>query len=146
MKCGEIKSIDAFQDEKRNKSGKRSECKACTRLYQREHSRNNKEMVNARNRRYYHNRRKDDPVYLKRSADRVSARRYGLSLEEYRAIKDNAIACDLCDDVFEDDDSVKCIDHCHETGVIRGVLCHRCNVDLGGYERLVKVKRLSAYR
>lgn len=60
--------------------------------------------------------------------DGERARRYGLSLADYRALqKRQGNACAICRKVVR----VLCIDHCHVTG--RGLLCRRCNSALGFY-------------
>ncbi|HEY7664355.1 MAG TPA: endonuclease VII domain-containing protein [Xanthobacteraceae bacterium] len=62
--------------------------------------------------------------------DRERARRYGLSLADYRAIlARQGNACAIC----RRSDRRLCIDHCHATGKVRGLLCKRCNTGLGCY-------------
>ena len=39
-------------------------------------------------------------------------------------------ACDICSKVFK----TLCIDHCHITGKIRGLLCSACNIGLGKFK------------
>jgi hypothetical protein len=53
---------------------------------------------------------------------------YGISIDEVRALL--ARPCDVCGDAMT---SLKThhIDHCHDTGKVRGVLCHGCNTALG---------------
>ena len=62
---------------------------------------------------------------------------YGISLEEYEAllVKQNS-KCALCG--IEESRShlgggnyMLCVDHCHDTGAIRGLLCNNCNRGLG---------------
>jgi hypothetical protein len=62
--------------------------------------------------------------------DGERARRYGLSLADYRALeKRQGNACAICRKVTR----ALCIDHCHVTGRVRGLLCRRCNSALGFY-------------
>jgi hypothetical protein len=71
-------------------------------------------------------RRALDPDYR----DGERARRYGLSLAEYRALQaQQGHACAICRKVTR----VLCIDHCHVTGRVRGLLCRSCNSALGLY-------------
>jgi hypothetical protein len=37
------------------------------------------------------------------------------------------------------------VDHCHNTGVVRGLLCHRCNIRLGGWDDLPWRSRALTY-
>lgn len=62
--------------------------------------------------------------------------KYGISLEEYNAkVKEQNHKCAICFtdevDVFK---QTLYVDHCHNTGKIRGLLCHSCNVGLGVFK------------
>ena len=62
------------------------------------------------------------------------------SYEEYTEAY-NKTHCDCCGASFED--RAKHVDHCHETGKLRGTLCHNCNVAdglLGGIEGVNKLR------
>lgn len=63
-------------------------------------------------------------------------RSYGLDLDEYKSmvIKQNNL-CAIC---LKEETLMRhgvvnrlCVDHCHSTSKIRGLLCHRCNIALG---------------
>jgi hypothetical protein len=79
-----------------------------------------KDFINARVRQ----RRATDPDFR----DRERARRYGLSLEEFRAIlARQGNACAICKR-----SGVRLyIDHCHVTRMVRRLLCGKCNTGLG---------------
>lgn len=51
-------------------------------------------------------------------------RRYGLTVEQYEKLL--ALGCTVCGS-----HKTLHVDHCHETGNVRGVLCRNCNVALG---------------
>jgi Recombination endonuclease VII len=84
------------------------------------------EKGNARCRAYYHARKHDSesPVrtgHLKR--------RFGISAAEYDALlAKQGGACAIC---RRRSKYRLCVDHCHLTGRIRGLLCYSCNLALG---------------
>lgn len=66
---------------------------------------------------------------------------YNITLEEYEVIleKQNG-TCDICD---KEETATKrgtkeprmlAVDHCHETGKVRGLLCSKCNTALGSFK------------
>lgn len=60
------------------------------------------------------------------------ATRYGLSVEQVEAMKEEqGGCCAICDSPFGDKFR---IDHNHRTGAVRGLLCHRCNLLIAGIE------------
>src|SRR5262245_28185604 len=99
----------------------------------------NKQGINERRRR----RRQTDPEYCEklraggrkssRAQDPISRRKhrlrcnYGLSLEDYGAmLARQGGVCAICKKKPDEGKSL-CVDHCHVTGMVRGLLCHKCN-------------------
>ena len=62
-RCKEIKIIEDFHKNKRQKDGFSNECKSCKNKYVSEYRKNNKDKINAYRRVYSKNRRKNDPLY-----------------------------------------------------------------------------------
>lgn len=69
--------------------------------------------------------------------------RYGIDREEFerRARAQNG-ACALCGN----DEKRLVVDHDHATGVLRELLCDRCNRDMAAVDEPGRVERLLAYR
>lgn len=55
--------------------------------------------------------------------------KYGITLEERNQMfEDQGKKCACCGAT---ESKQWCVDHCHETGVVRGILCNLCNTGLG---------------
>jgi hypothetical protein len=69
-------------------------------------------------------------------------RRYNLTLDEFEKMRQqfngNCAICRSCDAVV--------VDHCHESGRVRGILCQKCNLALGAIgDTEAHVKNLLSY-
>lgn len=92
---------------------------ACNRAW----AKRNREHVRSRARAWYANHRDAMCVAAR-------ARSHGLTVAEMEAL---GVSCHICG---ADGSGVKrapalYVDHCHETGRVRGVLCHGCNSGIG---------------
>ena len=56
----------------------------------------------------------------------VMRRKFSLTEDQYNKLMSNT-NCQICDAEL----TKKCIDHCHSTNKIRGILCNNCNTALG---------------
>ena len=58
--------------------------------------------------------------------------RYGLTPEALQTLTDAQVECQVCKRPFGPERKPQ-IDHNHETGKVRGLLCFQCNVGLGNF-------------
>jgi recombination endonuclease VII len=129
-------------------------CKTCLLKSQRQAYRANLEQKRALGRAQYRKHKEQkiaagrrrytlhrDTINAKERAKRI-LREYGISREKYEALLSSHDSCELCGISFTDlktpkNVGPKQLDHDHETGRLRGVLCFRCNVGLAMYERMI---------
>jgi hypothetical protein len=108
-KCGISKPVTAFH--KQGRRGRHSWCKECFNAYARE--------TRSRN-------------YSSEQKQRWNlSRRYKMTRQAVAAMLDaQGGRCGICAGQLHKPH----IDHDHRTGKVRGLLCHRCNIVIGGWE------------
>lgn len=90
----------------------------------------------------YYQKRK--PLVAKYRSDLRLDRKYSLTREDWNTMlaeQDNK--CLICDCEFNK--YKPCVDHSHETGKVRGLLCRRCNLKLSVVEDKDFVKNAEIY-
>jgi hypothetical protein len=122
-KCGFPKEEEEFSRNTRggNSNGRNSWCKVCMSLYSKERYKNNPRV----------------------NSDSAFRRLYGITLIEYdQMLKEQFGVCAM---YGRADSSGRrlCVDHDHQTGEVRGLLCMRCNSGLGFFEN--NVQNLAKY-
>lgn len=61
--------------------------------------------------------------------------KYGLTIEEVEKMK---LSQNNCCAICNKEEIKLVVDHNHESGKVRGMLCHHCNISLGFYEKFIK--------
>ena len=130
-KCGETKPRTEFSRDKRRPDGCQSWCKLCKAVYQRKYNAEHKEQTAAYRRKYY----AEHPEKIRGgsySRDYHLRHHYDISLATYNAmLKHQGGGCAICGKARDRDGKYLSVDHDHETGEIRGLLCSQCNHALG---------------
>jgi len=125
--------MSSYQERRKKRYAEDPEFRAKTLAYNRAWHQANRERVNAGNRRRW----RENPVLTQKQRDyrRKTQRRdqlkyyYGMSVEDFDALlalQDGA--CAICKRTCDEN---LCVDHCHVTGKVRGLLCRTCNFGLG---------------
>lgn len=93
-------------------------------------------------------RLKEAEAYQRANSQRVRLLKYGLSPKQFEVILElQKHKCAVCGIAFDTKVRIRHphIDHCHATGIVRGILCGRCNIAEGLLGSLKNAKRLVAY-
>jgi hypothetical protein len=140
-KCGVTKPIDDFYAMVGMRDGHRNDCKACNLAAKKARYLANPQKMIERARdwqkanpeRHLENqrRRRQRPDVKRRDRDGYLRRKYGITLEQYDAMfEGQGGVCAICGRPPREDISLH-VDHDHDTGEVRGLLCFRCNNAIG---------------
>ena len=128
--CKIVKPLSDYFRDNRRKVGVRCRCKECCRI--------ETYSWRDRNRSEYNNYA---AAWRAKNPDKQHAtdikRHYSLSIEDYnRLLTEQSCRCKICG--YQHNPEVKrgrlYVDHCHDTGRVRGLLCALCNSALGGFK------------
>ena len=107
-KCGEVKPLEGFSKHKSTRDKYQSWCKSCFAAYD-------------KNWRTPERSRKKSLKYL-----------YGITPETYEVfLVSQDRCCKICGKHEDDELGSLCVDHDHNTGKVRGLLCQNCNLAIG---------------
>jgi hypothetical protein len=115
-KCKELKSVGDFYPAPQCRLGVRPECKTCNKY--------------DRGTRHQH-AKKHNP---ERRRSVVLKNKYGITGADFNQMLINQNGqCKICKSTYPGPKGVFAVDHCHQTNMVRGLLCYLCNVGLGSF-------------
>ena len=154
--CGRIKAIEDFYGDRAARDGHRPECKACTAARRKRWYEANREREIARVKAWqqsnadrlneYRRTRRVLPEVKARERDGHLRRKFQLTSEQYDAmLPEQGDACAVCGREPKAGKSFH-VDHNHETGALRGLVCFSCNSALGNlHEDEARISALLTY-
>ena len=128
-KCKTYKKRGCFYKDKSKRFEISSRCKECIKKYS-VRPKNHKETIRERSKRW---RKDNKELYTNAVTNSTLKKKYGITLDDYNLMyKEQKGVCAICD-LEELSGKRLAVDHCHETGKVRGLLCFACNTSLGKF-------------
>ena len=113
FRCGKKKPLAAFGRDRSRRQGRTYDCKQC--------------------RRHAH-----DPRI---KHDRNLRQLYGITVDQYEALLEaQGGVCGICGDICATGRKLA-VDHDHDTGLVRGLLCANCNIGVGYFKNNSRLLR-----
>ena len=139
--CGDEKPLDDFYGDTAARDGHRPECTACTAAGRKRWYAENREreiarvkewqQANAERLNAYRRVHNATPERRRKQRDTYYRRTFGISADDVDAMLEaQGGGCAICGERPARLASVH-VDHCHDTGRIRGLLCLNCNQGIG---------------
>lgn len=121
-KCKKALTFDYFRENKRYLDGYTSWCKAC-------HNDHNK------------------IYYIEKKRWKDIEKRYNLTKKQYLEMEEKQLGlCACCHQKpnKRSQSGTLVVDHCHQTGTVRGLLCSKCNAGIGFFDDNPDLLQLAA--
>jgi hypothetical protein len=143
VKCGELRPAEEFYRAKGTRDGLRRECKPCFKKAAKARYEADPATAIARVKRWqqenadrlnaYRRQRRLEPEVKARERAGHLKRKFGLNIEQYdQMLRAQGGGCAICGSGRPQSGKYSLhVDHDHQTGVIRGLLCFRCNNAVG---------------
>lgn len=142
-KCGEVKPLNEYYAMRGMRDGHRNDCIECNKAAKRERHARNPERYRERARQWaddnperraaYQAEYRQRPEVKRRARDAYFLRTYGVTAADVDAmLEDQSGGCAICGRKPDRLASMH-IDHDHEHGHLRGLLCLSCNQGLGQF-------------
>jgi aspartate carbamoyltransferase regulatory subunit len=152
--CEVTKPLSAFLVRSDTKKPK-GRCAECERVWHKEHYKKNRTAKIAKVTQHYGDNR--EQIIEKHKEFRQSRHyknwvknykleaQYGIGLDLFHeTIEAQKCHCPICRSYFPKESRFWHTDHCHDSGEIRGVICHYCNLMLGNAKDSAKTLRAAA--
>lgn len=151
-KCGKTKPLEAFDRQTGTRDGLRPDCKACVAARRKASYARNKERELERVRRWQQDNSERFRAYRAEYRDKRDfraehlRRTFGLTPDDDdRMLAEQGGGCAICGRTPKPGKHLH-VDHDHETGRVRGLLCFGCNVGVGSLQHDERrIQRAIAY-
>ena len=122
MEAHDEESLELFEAHPNGKYGRANKCKQCS---SRISSERQKPL------RKGGTKFKEHQKHIK---NQTLQKAYGITLDDYNEMYSQQEGkCAICDRHSDEFAKGLCVDHCHSSGKVRGLLCGNCNTALGSY-------------
>jgi hypothetical protein len=140
-KCGVEKESSLFNRDRSKASGYRSWCKTCDNINSRVQYNKDPQARRDKRKEYYYENREDEiqrrGEFRKNNVDMHRGHKYrqlyGITLKQFEEMRTlQNCSCAICGKHESHNKNKKLfVDHDHDTGKVRKLLCHSCNTGIG---------------